>query len=75
MVRHGLGYVGVATALNFVIFGTATYRGVEYMGSTTFYNWEDVYCGRSVTGLAPGPGRGAFCPPAASPASKESGSE
>ena len=36
MVRQSLLYVGAATALNFVIFGTASYHGVEYMDSTAF---------------------------------------
>lgn len=36
LVRQGLVYVSAATALNFVIFGTASYRGVEYMDSTAF---------------------------------------
>jgi hypothetical protein len=36
MVRQGLAYVSAATVLNFVLFGTASYRGVEYMDSTTF---------------------------------------
>ena len=35
-VRQGAAYVAAATALNFVIFGTASYRGVEYMDSTAF---------------------------------------
>jgi hypothetical protein len=34
--RRAAVYVAVATALNFVIVGTATYHGVEYMDSTTF---------------------------------------
>ena len=36
MARRALAYVAIATALNLLIFGTATYRGVEYMDSTTF---------------------------------------
>ena len=36
MVRQGMAYVAAATALNLVIFGTASYRGVEYMDSTAF---------------------------------------
>jgi hypothetical protein len=36
IVRQGMAYVAVATALNVVILGTASYRGVEYMDSTTF---------------------------------------
>src|ERR1019366_7294883 len=36
LVRQGMVYVAGATALNFVIFGTASYRGVEYMDSTAF---------------------------------------
>ena len=36
MVRQGFVLVGMATFLNFVIFGTASYRGVAYMDSTEF---------------------------------------
>ena len=36
MMRRGLAYVGIATGLNFAILGTASYRGVEYMDSTSF---------------------------------------
>src|SRR5579872_2811042 len=36
IARRALTYVAAATAVNFVIFGTATYRGVEYMDSTAF---------------------------------------
>ncbi len=36
VARQAVAYVAAATALNFVIFGTASYRGVEYMDSTTF---------------------------------------
>jgi NapC/NirT cytochrome c family protein len=36
MVRHGVFVVGVATFLNVLIFGTASYRGVEYMDTTQF---------------------------------------
>ena len=36
MVRHGLLFIGVATVLNVLIFGFASYRGVTYMDSTTF---------------------------------------
>ena len=36
MVRNGLLFVAVATVLNVMIFGFASYRGVEYMDSTTF---------------------------------------
>jgi NapC/NirT cytochrome c family, N-terminal region len=36
MVRRGLAYVGIATGLNVVLLGTASYRGVEYMDSTAF---------------------------------------
>jgi nitrate/TMAO reductase-like tetraheme cytochrome c subunit len=35
-VRHGLFQVAVATILNILIFGTASYRGVEYMDTTQF---------------------------------------
>jgi len=36
MVRHGLFLVTMATFLNVIIFGTASYRGVAYMDSTQF---------------------------------------
>jgi nitrate/TMAO reductase-like tetraheme cytochrome c subunit len=36
MVRHVLLFVALATFLNVIIFGTASYRGVEYMDSTQF---------------------------------------
>jgi NapC/NirT cytochrome c family, N-terminal region len=36
MVRHGFFLAGAATLLNVAIFGTASYRGVEYMDSTQF---------------------------------------
>jgi len=36
MVRHGVFLVGMATFLNVIIFGTASYRGVAYMDSTQF---------------------------------------
>lgn len=36
MVRHAILFVGIATLLNVVIFGTASYRGVAYMDSTQF---------------------------------------
>src|SRR5271157_4779774 len=36
MVRRTLEYVAAATVLNLLIFGTASYRGVEYMDSTQF---------------------------------------
>jgi len=36
MVRHVLLFVGLATCLNVIIFGTASYRGVQYMDSTQF---------------------------------------
>jgi len=36
MVRRGILTVGVATAANLLIFGTASYRGVAYMDSTQF---------------------------------------
>ena len=36
VVRRTLEYVGVATLLNLLIVGTASYRGVEYMDSTNF---------------------------------------
>ena len=36
MVRNTLLFVAMATALNVMIFGFASYRGVTYMDSTTF---------------------------------------
>ncbi len=36
MVRNGLLFVGVATVLNIMIFGFASYQGVSYMDTTTF---------------------------------------
>lgn len=36
MVRNGLLFVAVATVLNIMIFGFASYRGVSYMDTTTF---------------------------------------
>lgn len=35
-VRQGVFLVGIATLLNVLIFGTASYRGVEYMDTTQF---------------------------------------
>jgi len=35
-VRRALGVVGLATAVNVLIIGTASYRGVSYMDSTQF---------------------------------------
>lgn len=36
MARNSLLFVGVATLLNILIFGFASYRGVSYMDTTTF---------------------------------------
>jgi hypothetical protein len=36
LVRNGLLFIGVATILNIMIFGFASYRGVSYMDTTTF---------------------------------------
>ncbi len=36
VVRRTLEYVGAATVLNLLIVGTASYRGVQYMDSTSF---------------------------------------
>lgn len=36
VVRNGLLFVAVATILNVMIFGFASYRGVSYMDTTTF---------------------------------------
>jgi len=35
-MRRGLAWVGLATVINLLIVGTASYRGVEYMDSTGF---------------------------------------
>jgi nitrate/TMAO reductase-like tetraheme cytochrome c subunit len=34
--RHGIDFVIVATFINFIIVGTASYRGVAYMDTTSF---------------------------------------
>lgn len=44
--RHGIDYVVVATFINFVIVGTASYRGVAYMDTQTF-------CGAACHVMAP----------------------
>ncbi|MBB6143531.1 nitrate/TMAO reductase-like tetraheme cytochrome c subunit [Silvibacterium bohemicum] len=44
--RHGIDFVIVATFINFVIVGTATYRGVAYMDTPNF-------CGRTCHVMAP----------------------
>jgi hypothetical protein len=44
--RHGVDFVIVATLINFVIVGTATYRGVAYMDSPSF-------CGQSCHVMGP----------------------
>ena len=44
--RHGIEIVVIATFVNFVIVGTATYRGVSYMDSPHF-------CGQSCHVMAP----------------------
>jgi nitrate/TMAO reductase-like tetraheme cytochrome c subunit len=44
--RHGIEIVVIATFINFVIVGTATYRGVSYMDSPHF-------CGQSCHVMAP----------------------
>jgi len=36
MVRRGLWLVGIATFVNFVLFGTASYKSVSFMDSTEF---------------------------------------
>jgi len=36
VVRHTMAYVAVATVLNLLITGTASYRGVQYMDTTNF---------------------------------------
>lgn len=44
--RHALDFVAVATFINFVIVGTATYRGVAYMDTISF-------CGQACHTMAP----------------------
>lgn len=44
--RHAFNFVIVATFINFVIVGTASYRGVSYMDTSTF-------CGESCHVMAP----------------------
>jgi nitrate/TMAO reductase-like tetraheme cytochrome c subunit len=44
--RHGLEFVVIATFINFVIVGTATYRGVAYMDTPSF-------CGQSCHVMGP----------------------
>jgi nitrate/TMAO reductase-like tetraheme cytochrome c subunit len=44
--RHGIDFVIVATFINFVIVGTASYRGVAYMDTVSF-------CGQACHVMAP----------------------
>jgi len=44
--RHGISFVIVATCINFVIVGTASYRGVAYMDTPNF-------CGQACHVMAP----------------------
>jgi nitrate/TMAO reductase-like tetraheme cytochrome c subunit len=44
--RHGIDFVIVATCINFVIVGTASYRGVAYMDTPNF-------CGQACHVMAP----------------------
>jgi nitrate/TMAO reductase-like tetraheme cytochrome c subunit len=44
--RHGIDFVVIATFINFVIVGTATYRGVAYMDTPNF-------CGQACHVMAP----------------------
>ncbi len=44
--RHGIDFVLVATTINFVIVGTASYRGVAYMDTPNF-------CGQACHVMAP----------------------
>ncbi len=44
--RHGIDFVVVATFINFIIFGTASYRGVAYMDTPSF-------CGQACHVMAP----------------------
>jgi nitrate/TMAO reductase-like tetraheme cytochrome c subunit len=36
VLRHGIDFVIIATFINFIIVGTASYRGVAYMDTTSF---------------------------------------
>jgi len=45
-LRHGIDFVVAATLINFVIVGTATYRGVSYMDQPSF-------CGQTCHVMAP----------------------
>ena len=36
VVRHAIILIGIATFMNVLIFGFASYRGVSYMDTTTF---------------------------------------
>jgi len=44
--RHGIDFVIIATCINFVIVGTASYRGVAYMDTVSF-------CGQACHVMAP----------------------
>jgi nitrate/TMAO reductase-like tetraheme cytochrome c subunit len=44
--RHGIDFVVVATCINFIIVGTASYRGVAYMDTPNF-------CGQACHVMAP----------------------
>lgn len=44
--RHSVDFVVIATVINFVIVGTATYRGVAYMDTVSF-------CGQACHTMAP----------------------
>jgi nitrate/TMAO reductase-like tetraheme cytochrome c subunit len=44
--RHGIDFVIVATVINFIIVGTASYRGVAYMDTVSF-------CGQACHVMAP----------------------
>jgi nitrate/TMAO reductase-like tetraheme cytochrome c subunit len=44
--RHGIDFVAIATVINFVIVGTASYRGVAYMDQPSF-------CGQTCHVMAP----------------------
>jgi len=44
--RHGIDFVIIATFINFVIVGTASYRGVAYMDTPSF-------CGQACHVMAP----------------------
>src|SRR5208283_1748553 len=57
VVRRTLEYVGLATVLNLLIIGTASYRGVQYMDSTSFCgNLPHLFASHTFAGEISPPG-------------------